>query len=205
MSAADPYLALVRELRRKKVRFLLVGVFGINHYAAAPALEFSTLDCDILVKPDPQNLLKTLSALEASGYRLETGGEPLGKPDLWLMAKIIGNRASVSALKNKTAQVDILTAVAGYSFARLYAARRLFKAGGTLVPVASLKHLIDSKRICGRRKDLEFLRIYAAQERGRPALEKADRLFGASSKFARRTGLKRSDVEKTVRKSRSAK
>jgi len=40
---------------------------------------------------------------------------------------------------------------------------------------------------------------------GRPALEEADRLFGVSRKFARRTGLKKSDVKKAVRTSRSGK
>ncbi len=165
MTSSNPYLALIRELRRKRVRFLLVGVFGINHYAPAPALAFSTLDCDIVVEPDPKNLLRALRILAAAGYSLETNGEPLGASDLWLAGKIIQNRASVTALKDKTAQIDVLTCIAGYSFPKLYAGRRLFKAGGISVPVASLEHLIESKRICGREKDLNFLRIYAAQLR----------------------------------------
>ena len=40
---------------------------------------------------------------------------------------------------------------------------------------------------------------------GRPALEEAERLFGASRKFAKRTGLKKSDVKKTIRRSRADK
>lgn len=163
MTSANPYLALIGRLRRRKVRFVLVGVFGINHYAAGPALAFSTLACDILVEPKPENLLRTLLILEADGYDLETNGEPLGALDLWLARRIIRNKASVSATKEKAAQVDILISVAGYTFSRLYAGRRLFKAGSTSVPVASLAHLIESKRKCGRKKDLEFLRIYEAQ------------------------------------------
>ena len=38
---------------------------------------------------------------------------------------------------------------------------------------------------------------------GRPALGEADRLFGVSRKFAKRAGLKKSDVQKTIRKSRA--
>ena len=38
---------------------------------------------------------------------------------------------------------------------------------------------------------------------GRPALEEADRLFGASRKFARRVGLKKLDVKKVIRISRA--
>ena len=163
MTSVNPYVSLIGELRSKRVRFVLVGVFGINHYAPGPALAFSTLDCDILVEPEPGNLLRALLLLEAEGYRLEVNGEPLGAPDLWLAQRIIRNKAAVTASKDKAAQVDIFTAVAGYSFSKLYAARRLFKAGGVAVPVASLAHLIESKRICGRKKDLEFLRIYAAQ------------------------------------------
>lgn len=40
---------------------------------------------------------------------------------------------------------------------------------------------------------------------GRPALEEADRLFGASRKFAKRAGLKKADVKRAVRKSRAGK
>lgn len=163
MTAVNPYLSLIGKLRRKRVRFLLVGVFGINHYVPGPALAFSTLDCDILVEPDPKNILSALLVLEADGYCLASNGEPLDTPDLWLVKRIIRNKASVAAAKGKAAQIDILTGVAGFSFARLYAGRRLFKAGRTSVPVASLAHLIESKKICGRKKDLEFLRIYEAQ------------------------------------------
>ena len=38
---------------------------------------------------------------------------------------------------------------------------------------------------------------------GRPALAEADRLFGASRKFARRAGLKKSDIKKTIHQSRA--
>lgn len=163
MAAANPYLALIRELRRKRVRFLLVGVFGINHYAPGPAFAFSTLDCDILAEPEPENLLRALRILSAAGYSLAAGGEPLGNPDLWLAERIIRNKASIAAIKDKAAHVDLLTRISGYTFSRLYAARRLFRAGGTSVPVASLAHLMESKRICGRKKDIEFLRIYKAR------------------------------------------
>lgn len=163
MTTINPYIALIRKLRRKRVRFVLVGVFGINHYATGPALAFSTLDCDILVEPEPKNLFRALLLLETEGYRLEANGEPIAAPDLWLAERIVRNEASVTAIKGKIAQIDILTKVAGYSFSRLYAGRRIFRAGGTSVPVASLEHLIKSKKICGRKKDLEFLRMYEAQ------------------------------------------
>jgi hypothetical protein len=166
MSRPHPYLELIGKLRRGRVQFLLVGVFGVNHYAPSPALQYATLDCDLLVEPKPKNLLKALRLLEGCGYTLAAGGEPLGKLDLWLAGRITANRASVAALKDKAVQVDVLTAIAGYSFGRLYAARRLFKAGGTTVPVASLRHLLESKRRCGRKKDLEFLRIYRAAKAG---------------------------------------
>lgn len=40
---------------------------------------------------------------------------------------------------------------------------------------------------------------------GRPALEEADRLFGASRKFAKRAGLKKTDVKKAIKKFRAGK
>ncbi len=160
---SNPYLSAIRKFRRKRVRFVLVGVFGINHYAPVPAAAYSTLDCDIMAEPTPENLLKALNALESDGYILESNGEPLGKPDAWLAGRIIRAKAAVTAIKNKAAQIDILTSVAGYSFAKLYAGKRLFRAGGIFVPVANLAHLLGIKKICGRKKDLEFLRVYQAQ------------------------------------------
>ncbi|MBI4802987.1 MAG: hypothetical protein HY796_10735 [Elusimicrobia bacterium] len=159
----NPYLSVIRKFHQKRVRFVLVGVFGINHYAPSPAAAYSTLDCDILAEPSPENLLNALKTLESDGYVLEATGEPLGKPDAWLAGKIIRAKAAVTAIKNKSAQIDILTSVAGYSFAKLYAGKRLFRAGGISVPVASLAHLLGIKRICGRKKDLEFLRVYQSQ------------------------------------------
>ncbi|MDP2865225.1 MAG: AbrB/MazE/SpoVT family DNA-binding domain-containing protein [Elusimicrobiota bacterium] len=40
---------------------------------------------------------------------------------------------------------------------------------------------------------------------GRPALEEADRLFSVSREFAKRAGLKKSDVKKAVKRSRTDK
>ena len=40
---------------------------------------------------------------------------------------------------------------------------------------------------------------------GRPALEEADRLFGVSRKYMKRAGLKKTDVKKTIQRSRSDK
>ena len=159
---ANPYLSALRKFRRKRVRFVLVGVFGINHYAPTPGAAYSTLDCDILVEPAPENLLKALKVLGSDGYILESNGEPLGKPDAWLAGRIIRAKAAVTAIKD-SAQIDILTGAAGYSFAKLYAGKRLFRAGGTSVPVANLAHLLGMKKICGRKKDLEFLRLYRAR------------------------------------------
>lgn len=160
---SNPYLSAIRKFRQKRVRFVLVGVFGINHYAPAPASIYSTLDCDILVEPTPGNLLAALKALKSAGYVLESNGEPLGKPDAWLAGGIIRAKAAITAIKDKSAQIDVLTAVAGYSFEKLYAKRRLFDAGRTSVPVADLAHLLGIKKRCGREKDREFLRIYQAR------------------------------------------
>lgn len=77
---SNPYLSAIRKLRQKRVRFVLVGVFGVNHYAPSPAGAYATLDCDILAEPTPGNLLNALKVLQADGYILQSNGEPLGKP-----------------------------------------------------------------------------------------------------------------------------
>ena len=70
-----PHLAVLRRLNRARVDYVLIGVFAINHYVRDPGSVYSTLDCDILIRPEPGHLRKAIRALQAEGYDLEAGDD----------------------------------------------------------------------------------------------------------------------------------
>lgn len=147
----------------------MIGVLAINHYAKDPAAVYSTLDCDLLLPPDPSNLLRALKALVRAGCGLMAAGGPLGKLDLELCRRVVERRAAVTALKPGEMPIDLVLEIKGADFAGLKRRRRVFMVAGTRVPCADIKDALDAKRRAGREKDEAFLKIYEARGRGRRA------------------------------------
>ena len=134
------HLASLAALRRARVDILLVGALAMGHYAPDMASFYLTGDCDILVKPTPANLSKTLKLLRRRGYALSINGEPL---------------AELDALP-----IDILTDALGGDFAAWWESRTYFRAGGARIPCAGLEQIIRSKKAAGRDKDKKILSLY---------------------------------------------
>ena len=63
----DPFVGLVRAFVDRQVRFVVIGVWGANHYAHSGATTFTTRDRDVFLPPDPANLVGF--ALTRSGPR----------------------------------------------------------------------------------------------------------------------------------------
>ena len=58
------------------VEFVIVGVGEINFYARNGAHAFATLDLDLLLASESDNLRCALEALAAGGFSFEAGAEP---------------------------------------------------------------------------------------------------------------------------------
>lgn len=71
---------LVRALQANQVRFVLIGVAGVNYYAAAASVLFSTRDRDLFLPLDPDNLVRAWHSCESLGLGLTSSGEPLDQP-----------------------------------------------------------------------------------------------------------------------------
>ncbi len=148
------------------VHYVLVGVGAINFYAEDPAHAFSTLDLDILLAPDVENLRKALRALGDRGFAFEAGGEPfLDLDDEAALGNIVGTGANLGARHENGAWLDLMLSVRGFSYAELATDAREFSIGDRSVWVGRLEKLLRSKELSGRPKDIEFLRIFAAQNR----------------------------------------
>ncbi len=146
------------------VDFVLVGVGGINFYARDPSQAFATLDVDVLLSPQVANLRGALRALAEVGFQFESGGEPfVDIDDDSTLATVIDRGATLCARHPTAAQIDLMLAITGFSYADLAADAVRFQVEGSDVPVGRLGKLLRSKQLSGRPKDLAFLQAFEAR------------------------------------------
>jgi hypothetical protein len=149
----DAFARLVRSLVRERVRFVVIGLSGANYYARSGGDLFVTQDRDLYLPLDPANVLAAWKACEAAGFDLLVGREPLDQPrDRRLAERVVATRALVRATNGAGLDVDLTLVMTGFDFDRVWAGRRLFRVDEVEIPVARLRHIVESKRLTGRQK-----------------------------------------------------
>ena len=157
----DDFVALVRALLERGVRFVVIGVWGANFFASEAGAVFTTEDRDLFLPPDAVNLLRAWEACEAAGLALWSGREPLDTPhDRVTADAVVARRALVRASRAEL-QVDLSLVMGTFDFDTVWQQRRLFLVEGVELPVARLSHIIESKAAAGREKDRLFLATHA--------------------------------------------
>ncbi|OLC50211.1 MAG: hypothetical protein AUH43_05700 [Acidobacteria bacterium 13_1_40CM_65_14] len=157
----DPFLALVRALGRHDVRYVVMGVWAANYYAQAARFVLHTEDRDLFLPADAENLVRCWSACEDAGFELWSGDEPLDSPrDHWLAGRVVERRAAVRASDRNGLEVDLSLVMADFDFETVWRERRIFTVEAVEIPVASLLHIVTSKKTLGRDKDRLFLATY---------------------------------------------
>jgi len=152
---------LIRALNERNVRFVAIGVWGVNLYARDVSHAFVTRDTDLFLPAAPPNLLEAWRACEDVGLELLSGREPLDMPrDLFVARAVVERRALTSATDGGDLLVDLTLVMGGFDFETVWAERRLFKLGDVDVPVARLTHIAQSKAAAGRPKDRLFLETH---------------------------------------------
>lgn len=155
------FARLLHELDERSVRFVLIGVSGVNCYAPSSQPIQLTQDQDLFLPIDANNLVAAWQAAEASALELTTRGEPLDMPrDAWLAEKILERRALTRAIDGRGLVVDFTLVMGEFEFETVWASRRSFQLGESPLPVARLQHLVTSKAQAGRPKDLLFLETH---------------------------------------------
>lgn len=156
MKRAEPFVSLAAALYRRRVRFLVIGVWGVNYYGSG-STHFHTEDRDLFLPLEPANELKAWRVCRGEGFDLWCGDEPLGEPmDRFLAEQIVSRRALVRA-DGHGLLVDLTLVMADFDFDDVWARRRVFKVEGVPFPVASLRDIVASKAAVGRPKDRLFL------------------------------------------------
>lgn len=153
----DPYLVVLKRFNRRGVRYVVVGMSGINYYAKSPAETFGTLDYDVLLEGSLANVKKAVEELQKLGLTLSAAG---GIFKIDQLREIVREVRTITATTPDGLMVDLLLKVSGYPFSELARDSAVFTVEGVPVRVGRLKKLLQSKRLAGRPKDRQFLKRY---------------------------------------------
>lgn len=132
---------LLRLLKENKVTFLVIGASAFPVYGYARA----TLDIDLFVKPEIENINRLIKALEEFGYDLMDL-----IPTDFIKKKVLIRQYMVEA--------DIHPFVKGISFEEAWKNKIAAKFGNTEIYFPSLDDMIKMKKAAGRPIDLEDLK-----------------------------------------------
>jgi hypothetical protein len=72
----ERFLSLVQALHARRVRFVLIGVWGANYHAQFPPVVFTTQDHGLFLPPDPGNLMLAWEACAEVDLDLTCSREP---------------------------------------------------------------------------------------------------------------------------------
>lgn len=155
---SHPLAPLARGFAARSVRYVLIGVSGANLYGPAGQAIFTTQDFDLFLPLDAANLVRAWTACEDAHLDVWLNDEPLDRPrDIWLAGRIVERRALTRASGPDYLEADLTLVMKGFDFGTVWDARRTFLIDGIEVPVARLRHIVESKQAVGRDKDRLFL------------------------------------------------
>jgi predicted nucleotidyltransferase len=142
MEVYPDFKELLRLFNENRVEYIIVGAYALAFHGSPRY----TGDLDILIKPEKDNAVKILSALEEFGFgSLELDVKDFSRPD------------KVIQLGVPPVRVDIITSITGVSSEEAFAGKISGEFGDIQVDYMGLEQLIANKRAMGRKKDLADL------------------------------------------------
>ena len=153
----DAFTSLAGALSAGGVRYVVIGVWGANYYAPSGGAMFTTLDRDLFLPTDSDNLLAAWRVCEVIGFALFAGAESLDAPRDTVLARALERHALTRASDGRGTDVDLSLVMSGFDFEAVWPARRFFEVEGTVIPVARLAHIVESKAAARQEKDRLFL------------------------------------------------
>jgi predicted nucleotidyltransferase len=155
----DPYSSVLKEFNKKRVKYVVVGMSGINYYARQARDVFATQDYDIFVKPVMENVKKAVSILKDKKFTVVADKEEFEEARL---KEVVRDRKTVLAVNDLGIMIELILAVSGFVFDQMAKDAVIFNVGKTPIKVGNIKKLIASKKIAGRKKDRIFLKRFEA-------------------------------------------
>jgi len=133
---------LLQSLNESKVDFIVIGATAFPVYGYARA----TLDIDLFVRPEKENIQKLRKALMDFGYDLSD----ISEEDM-LKNKLL--------IRQYALETDIHPFVKGVTFIDIWKNKITARFGNTEVYFPCLNDMIRMKKAAGRAKDLEDLKF----------------------------------------------
>ena len=156
----DVYLEAIRAFNRKRVAHLVIGVSGINYYAADPSQLVMTADFDVLLKPEAANVRKAVAVMRRLDFTVSAGGKAVKDLDEKGARALIAEGRTLACANFYGNLIELLLAVSGFDYEELDRDAIVFRAGPTRIRVGRLEKLLRMKEIAARPKDILFLEKY---------------------------------------------
>ncbi|MBL7157507.1 MAG: hypothetical protein ISS92_05040 [Candidatus Omnitrophica bacterium] len=154
----DPYAQLLDKFNKGGIKYVVIGMSGINYYASRAQETFTTQDFDIFVKPTIKNVEKAILVFRKLDYSLIANKSTVNNSSI---KKIVRQKNTILATDPYGIVFELILAVSGYTFNQMKEDATIFTVQKIPIKVAKLKKLLQSKKIAGRKKDKFFLERYA--------------------------------------------
>jgi predicted nucleotidyltransferase len=141
---SSDYKDMLLALSAENVKFMLVGGYAL----AAHGHPRFTMDIDLFVMASPENASAVIRALKR-----------FGAPLMGVSAADFEKEGDVFQIGVAPMRIDIITRIAGVSFADAYPRAVVTEWEGIRVHVLSLQDLLANKRASGRIKDLADVQL----------------------------------------------
>jgi len=144
------YQELLRTIHDSGADYVWIGMNAAGAYGA----KLGSLDFDFFVRPDPLHLDKARRAFRA-----------LGMTDSW--PEVASSNIIAAGTTDSFADpgggptVDLMTEISGPTFEEVWAAHRIIEFSGVTVRIATLEHIVASKRAANRPQDRYALKRLA--------------------------------------------
>ncbi|MCK5160588.1 MAG: nucleotidyltransferase [Candidatus Aureabacteria bacterium] len=161
----NPYLEILKKLNASGIKYVVVGLFGINFYSESAATSFSTNDLDVFIDPTVDNVKRSCNCLKELDMNLsfKTGKETVKEYSDKDLLTVVRERKVIVASDQYGIVVELLFQISGLTFAEINNNAKIFNVEGIPVRVGKLEDLLLSKRIAGRKKDKLFLKRFEAE------------------------------------------
>lgn len=137
--------ALITELQRQQVAYLLVGGYAVNIHGYSRG----TGDMDIWIRPTTNNVLRLTAAFEACGYEVE---------GLAAYAPQVPTQGLSLRVIDEPFILDVMTHINGVTFEDAYAHHKTYDLEGLEIHLIHRNDLVLNKLSSAREKDLADVR-----------------------------------------------
>jgi predicted nucleotidyltransferase len=140
MNVPEDFKEFIELLNEKKVNYLIIGGYAVGFYSRPKF----TNDIDIWIENSEENAEKVMIVLNEFGF---------GQVDITI--NDLKDADKVIQLGHAPIRIDIITGLTGMFFSEAYAAKVKGNYLGTFANFISYEDLIKSKKLAGRKKDLD--------------------------------------------------